>query len=279
MSSLIKLLVVGTLVSSSFLLAETTDEKIIKFEKERFSQNKRIKIKNISISTKRAMPVENWNGYIVDIEASMAGNSVNAKDIVFSDGKIIAPELYDINTGASLKDLMNPDLSSKYYDKSRLIAGNHNAKDKLVVFSDPLCPFCMDLIPDIIEHVKRNEDSIALYYYHFPLLRIHPAAGTLVKLMNLAKKDKVEDIELKVYRADWDKYFNSKEKNAKRIIDGFNKEFKTNYSLMDVNKLDIREEVSQDIKMGQDVFVQGTPTVFVNGKQDKSKLKYEMLGN
>lgn len=276
---LIKLLSVGTLLASVLFANDSIDNSVLEFEKKRFSKNKRIEIENVKINLKKKMPQIGWYGYIIDLDAKMAGNPVKAKDIVFSNGDVIAPELYDIKTGMSLKDLMTPSLTKEYYNKENLIAGNHNAKDKIVVFSDPLCPFCMDYIPDVIEHVNRNSDSIALYYYHFPLLRIHPAAEPLSRLMSVAKKKGIKDIELKVYRADWDKYFTGREKNTQKIVDAFNKEFNTSITLDEINNKELQEKIFRDINMGEEVMVQGTPTVFVNGEQDKSKLKYEMLGN
>ena len=274
-----KIITTSVLLFSVLLASDNMDDNVIKFEKDRFSKNKRIEIKDVSVNTKRQMPQKNWFGYIIDINATMGGNIVKAKDIVFSNGEVIAPELFDIKTGMPLKDLMNPTLSNKYYNKAKLIAGNHNAKDKIVIFSDPLCPFCMDYVPDVINHVNKNKDDIALYYYHFPLMRIHPASGALVRLMSAAKAKGIKDIELKVYKADWDKYFTSKEKNSQKIIDGFNKEFNTNFSVVDVNNKKINDEIKEDVTLGEEAMVQGTPTMFINGEQDKSKLKYEMLGN
>jgi len=278
MLSITKVLMMGTLLVSSSMFANSIDDKVIKFEKNRFSKNKRIEIKNVSINTKKELSIEGWSGYIIDIDAVMAGNPIKAKDIVFSNGKTIAPELFDINSGASLKDMMTPTLDSKYHDKSKLIFGNHNAKDKIVVFSDPLCPFCMDYMPDVINHVKKNSKDIALYYYHFPLVQLHPAAKTLVRLMNVAKEKGIKDIELKVYKIDWDKHFSEKEKDPKKIIDGFNKEFNTSITFADINNKKMNDEILHDIKMGEEVMVQGTPTIFINGEKDKTKLKYETLG-
>ena len=276
---LIKIATVSALLCGTLFATDSIDDNVLKFEKDRFSQNKRIKVKNVKVNTKKELPQSGWYGYVIDIDASMGGNDVKAKDIVFSNGEIIAPELFDIKTGMPLKDLMNPTLTEKYYDKDKLIAGNIDAKNKIVIFSDPLCPFCMDYVPDVINHVKKNPKEIALYYYHFPLLRIHPASGTLVRLMNVARAKGIKDIELKVYAADWDKYFTEKEKNAQKIIDGFNKEFKTSFNLIDVNNEKNNAKVFEDVSMGEEAMVQGTPTVFVNGEQDKSKLKYEILGN
>ncbi len=272
---------VSKILSVSILLATTllaNDESVIKFEKNRISQNPNVKVEDIKINTKKALPLDGWNGYILDVKANVGGKNINAKDIVFSNGKYIALDLIDSSNGKSLKDLVTPNVTSKYYDKSKLIAGTHDAKDKIVVFSDPLCPFCMDYIPDVIKHVNKNSDSIALYYYHFPLLRLHPAAGPLSKIMDVAKHKGMKNIELKVYEADWDKYFTSKTTDEKKILEGFNKEFKTDIKLSEIQDKKVQSLIDSDIKMGEDVMVQGTPTIFVNGVKDAMKVKYLELG-
>lgn len=278
MIKLSKMLLASTLFIGSALSANLMDDKVIAFEKERFSQNKRIKLKDININLKKELPQKGWYGYIIEIDALFGEKNVKAKDIVFSDGKVIAPEIFDIKTGADLKDLLTPSLSAKYYDEKKLIAGNHNAKDKIVIFSDPLCPFCIDYVPEVIKHVKKNSKDIALYYYHFPLLRIHPAADTLIKAMEIAKKDGIKDIELKIYDIDWEKYFTAKERNAEKILNAFNKEFKTNITMEQISNKELREEVFKDVSMGEDVMVQGTPTIYINGEKDNTRLKYETLG-
>lgn len=278
MLSITKVFVLGTLLFSSSILANSIDDKVIDFEKKRFSQNKNIKIKSVSINMKKEMPQKGWYGYIIDLNATIAGNEIRAKDIVFASKDLITPELFDINSSKSLKDLLSPKLTKEYYDKSKLIAGNHNAKDKIVIFSDPLCPFCMDYVPDIIEFVNKNSNHIALYYYHYPILRAHPAASVLIKLMNVAKEKNIKDIELKVYNADWDEYFSSKEKSARKILEAFNKELNTSIELKDINNKKANDEIKKDIQMAEDVMVSGTPTIFINGEIDKTKIKYETLG-
>lgn len=275
MNRVSKLVTLSVLLGTSLL---ANDENIIAFEKNRISQNPNVKVIDIKINTKKELPVAGWNGYILDVKANVQGKDIDAKDIVFSDGRYVAPDLIDTKNGKSLKDLVTPNLTSNYYDKAKLIAGNHNAKDKVVVFSDPLCPFCMDYVPDVIKHVQKNADKIALYYYHFPLLRLHPAAGPLSKIMDVAKQNGMKDIELKVYTADWEKYFNSKETDEKKILEAFNKEFKTTITLAQIQDKKVQEHIDNDIKMGDDVMVQGTPTIFVNGVKDSMKDKFLQLG-
>lgn len=276
MNKVSKLLTLSTLLATALV---ANDKNVIEFEKNRISQNPNVKVEEITINTKKELPISGWNGYILDVKAKVGKKDVNAKDIVFSDGRYIALDLIDSKNGKSLKDLVTPNLTSKYYDKSKLIAGNHNAKDKIVVFSDPLCPFCMDYIPDVINHVNKNADSIALYYYHFPLLRLHPAAGPLSKIMDVAKHKGMKDVELKTYKADWDKYFTSKTTDEKKILEAFNSEFKTDIKLSEIQDKKVQDLIKNDMKMGEDVMVQGTPTIFVNGVKDTMKVKFLELGN
>jgi len=277
MKTVSKVLTLAVLLTTS-LFANVSDDNVLKFEKKRISQNPNIEVKKISINTKKELPVKGWYGYIIDVEAKIKDKTINAKDIVFSDGRYISLDLLDSKNGKSLKDLVTPTLTSKYYDKAKLIAGNHNAKDKIVIFSDPLCPFCMDYVPEVINHVNKNKDSIALYYYHFPLLRLHPASDPLSKLMELGKEKGIKDIEIKVYEADWDEYFAPKESDNKKIVDAFNKVFKTSFTQDDISSIELLDSMENDIKMGSDLMVQGTPTIFVNGEKDTMRTKYEKLG-
>ncbi|RXJ95133.1 disulfide bond formation protein DsbA [Malaciobacter molluscorum] len=276
MSLTTKTLLISSLLFSS-IYANSLDDKIISFEKKRFSSNKRVEIKDLSISMKKELPLKGWYGFVIDVNAQIANKNLNAKDILFSNGEVVAPELVNIKTGKSFKDLMTPELTSIYYSKKRLIAGNDSAKDKLVVFSDPLCPFCIEYIPNVIEYVKKHDD-IALYYYHFPLLQLHPASKTIVEAMLVAKQKGIKDVELKVYKANFAKQVDAEEKDKNKILKVFNKLLNTDIKLSELNNKAIDEEVFTDINMGENVMVEGTPTIFVNGKQDKTKLEYEMLG-
>ena len=276
MNKISKLLSTTLLLSVS--LYANNDNSVIEFEKKRVSQNPNLTIKEVSINTKKEIPLAGWNGYILDVKVNVQGKDVNAKDILFSDGKYISLDLIDSTTGKSLKDLVTPNLTSNYHDKAKLIAGNHEAKDKIVIFSDPLCPYCIDYVPEVIKYVQKNSDSIALYYYHFPLLSIHPAAGTLVKLIDIAKHKGIKDAELKTYQIDWEKYFDVKSTDAKVILEAFNKEFKTDIKLDELSKAEITKTIDSDIAMAEEVMVQGTPTIFVNGVKDSTRLKYETLG-
>ncbi len=259
------------------LYAKAVDNDIIAFEKKRFQNNKQIELKNVELYFKQELEQKDWYAYILNVDAHYQGKPVKFKDIVFSNGLVVAPELIDLKSGNSLKESVVPTLGAKYYDKSNLILGNANAKDKIVVFSDPLCPFCMDYIPDVINHVKKSA-NVALYYYHFPLLRLHPASKALTKLMDVAREQGVKDIILKTYQADWDKYFTEQETDELKILNAFNQEFGLTLTLEQIQDKRIEDKIYNDISLGEDAMVQGTPTIFVNGKYDKLKTKFLETG-
>ncbi|WP_323594607.1 DsbA family protein [Aliarcobacter butzleri] len=270
-----KILSLSVILSASLF---ANDNTVIDFEKKRVAQNPNVKVKDVKVNVKKDLPLAGWNGYILDVEAIVQEKSLKVKDILFSNGDYIALDLIDAKTGKSLKDLVTPNLTSNYYDKTKLIAGNHNAKDKIVVFSDPLCPFCMEYIPEVINYVNKNSDSIALYYYAFPLVQIHPASEALSKIIEVAKNKGIKNIELKAYETDWEAYFSPKENDEKKILEAFNKELKTNIKLEEIASKDINEKLSKDMSMGEDVMVTGTPTIFVNGAKDTTRELYKTLG-
>ena len=270
-----KILSLSVILSASLFANDST---VVDFEKKRVAQNPNVKVKDVKVNVKKDLPLAGWNGYILDVEAIVQEKSLKVKDILFSNGDYIALDLIDAKTGKSLKDLVTPNLTSNYYDKTKLIAGNHNAKDKIVVFSDPLCPFCMEYIPEVINYVNKNSDSIALYYYAFPLVQIHPASEALSKIIEVAKNKGIKNIELKAYETDWETYFSPKENDEKKILEAFNKELKTNIKLEEIASKDINEKLSKDMSMGEEVMVTGTPTIFVNGVKDTTRELYKTLG-
>jgi thiol:disulfide interchange protein DsbC len=70
-----------------------------------------------------------------------------------------------------------------------LILGRKNAKHKIIVFSDPDCPFCAKLHHEMNKVVKERQD-IAFYIKMFPL-KIHPGAYEKAKTIVCEKSLKL----------------------------------------------------------------------------------------
>ena len=275
MSLMLKLLAT-TLLLSSFLQASTSNKDVEKFLEKSFSGNPNIVKLNVKVDQK--IPIEQvkgWNGYIVNVDATVKApegtRDVKQKMIWFSNGDTISPDLIDIKTGTSLKESVSPSFELKYYKKENLIYGNANAKHRVAIFSDPLCPFCRNFVPKAINTMKKDPNKFAVYYYHFPLPSLHPAAVELVKAAVAAELEGEKDVVLKLYTVEID----SKEKDVNKILAAFNKTMNTNIKPLDLKSKAVMNHINSDLKIANDLMVGGTPTMFFDDKLDKTKRKFE----
>ncbi len=250
----------------AYLQANTKDN-VIAYEKKRLAKNTYIEVLDLKLKHSRDLKHNNWFVYSFDVrfKNKSTNETNNARDVLFSDGKVITAELFDIKTSKNLKDKLHPPLSKKYYDDKRRIIGSKNAKTKIVVFSDPLCPYCKGFNPDLIRYVKKHK-NIAVYYFHFPLTQVHKASYFISQIIARANKDGIKDVEYKIYTANFNKYFLPDESNKEKILKAVNKVLGTKYTLKQVDTKKTRAMVDEDVKMGNQVDVGGTPTVFINGE-------------
>lgn len=266
-------LTIASLLSSA-LFASSIDDKVLKYEKNRISSDKRIKLKDLKLNFKKDLKIDGWVGYVYDVSLNINGKDMAIKDTIFSNGKMITAELKNLRNNMSYKRLMYPTLSYKYYDDSYLIAGNKNAKHKITIFSDPLCPNCIDVMPEIIADVQKNPNKLALYYIHMPL-DMHPTARLLTKAATIAKKLGVKNVDYKLYTAEFENSFDAyAEKDEKKVLAIFNKKFKTNITMKQINNRKLNEELEHHLKLSDDALIQGTPTVFFDGEIDPMRNKY-----
>ncbi len=278
-SLMLKSLTIASLLSSSLVANNTkADNELLDYEKKRVeSFVKRVngKLNSVEIVLKKDLQKDGWYGYAFNLDLNVRGKDVNQKDFIFVNGDIITPELINIKTNRSYKDMMYPTLSKKYLSKKHLIAGNHDAPHTMVIFSDPLCPICIDEVPLIMKKVMDNPKNIALYYYHMPL-DMHPTAKILSKAAMIAKDQGIENIDYKVYSTDFSNFYDAyKEKDEKKALNKFNEIFKTKITINQINEKKYEDALQYDLKMAEEAFVNGTPTVFFDGNIDKTRSKYE----
>lgn len=249
------------------------DEKILSYEKKRVLRNPNLELKNIEIFKKVDFD-KGWSAYVFALELYLKREkqSLKTQDILFTDGNVVTMDLSDIKTARSLKDSITVDAPEAYHDDEHFLLGNKNAKNKLLVFSDPLCPFCMDFVPDIIKFVKENSKDFALYYYHFPIISIHPASEVLIKASMVAKKKGISDIVERLYAVATE--FPARDRDEAKLLKMFNEKLKTNITLDEIKKAEISQKYGEDIQKASQIMVKGTPTLFINGKVDKSKRAY-----
>lgn len=272
---MLRLLIISLI--GSFLNANDVDkEKVLNFLKKSVAPTKNYKIEDIRVvGSKDLDSLKGWKVFFVKIDLKILGKDkkITISDKIFTNGSVVARDLLDIKSTRSIKSHYVLDFEPKYYKDENIIYGNKTAPNKLVVFSDPMCPFCMSFMPDIINLVKKYPEKFVLYYYHFPL-NIHPNSPTLIKASLAAKKLGVKDVDLKVYEEAFD--FDEK-KDEKEILISFNKAIGTNLTLQDINHPEIIKHLEDDMKIVNELGLMGTPRLFVNGKFDKDRKMYKKL--
>jgi len=276
-SLMLKLLTTIIAFSSVSLFAADSsvdlDTKVTTFLQKAIAPNESYAFEKVVILKKEEMKdISGWMVYFVRIDLKLTkqeGKKISVNDIIFTNGKILSKDFSDVNSGKSIKGSFSLDVDSSAYTKEHLLAGNFNAPHKLVIFSDPLCPFCMDFIPEVIMDVEKNPETFALFYYHFPL-NMHPAAPTLVKAMLLAEKQGDKEIVKKVYK----EFFDIKESDEKVILDIFNKALNKNFTVEQINQATILQQMNNDLELANNLMVNGTPTIYLDGKKDDTKRNY-----
>jgi protein-disulfide isomerase len=267
-------LLITTLILNSFVYAQSASDKVAEFLQDKFSENPRFSSLDVKVSEEIPLKdVKGWNAYIVDVDAILKSSPkkpVKQRMIWFSDGNVITKDLVDMYTGASLIESVKPKFQKSYYKKENLIYGNVDAKHKIALFSDPLCPFCKRFVPNAIKEMKKYPKKFAIYYYHFPLNRIHPASVTLVKAAVAAKLKGYKNIVLNLYNV----RVSPRQRDKQKILEAFNKAEGTHLTLKDLNNPAVEKQIKEDFNVANALMVNGTPTLYFDSEIDKTKKKY-----
>jgi protein-disulfide isomerase len=249
-----------------------TQKDIIKFVKRSIIRNPRIKVNEVKIVESRVdKRIPDWTVFFATMRLNFQGKDINAPLVLFANDHLITTELYDYKTKTEYSKIIKPTLPKDIYNDKHLLMGHKDAKHKIVVFSDPQCPFCQDVMPDIFKAVKEHPDTFALYYYHLPLKRLHPVSETLTKVMHVAQNQGKIDMATKMY----DLKINIRETDEDKILKEIEKQFGYKLTKEQINKKEVKDALKADEDMAARMMISGTPTVYLDGKWDKLRDGYE----
>ena len=213
-------------------------------------------------------------GIEVEVDRKGKKQQVKTTDMYFTKGDFLSPDIIDIKKNKSLKESLRPKPTAEYYDAEHLVAGNKDAKYKVLVFSDPLCPFCRDLVPDLIEAAAKHPSKIALYHYTSPLLFIHPSSDAIART-EIAIGSKIQKAKLLslLYKTDVE----PEESDEEKITAKLSSELGVTVKKSDISKKEIQKAYEDEVQKAHKLFVKGTPTVYVNNELDASKTQINKI--
>ncbi len=268
----------AAILLSSVALFGATDAEITSFLQKQIGGNKNVSNLKVEV-TKRAPIAElkGWQSVIVSLNAHVKQGKqerdIEQQMIYFVSGDFITKEMNNVKTGAPLSASVSPSFENSFYTEANLIYGNANAKHKVAIFSDPLCPFCRRFVPEALNYMKKYPNDFAVYYYHFPLPALHPAAITLTKAAIAVEQKGIKGKVLEMYKVD----INPRESDDKKILKAFNDSLGTSVTLADIHSSAVDKQFKHDKMIAAKVMVQGTPTMFFDGKKDASKNKFKAV--
>ncbi len=276
MSRLLSLAVITTLTVS----AGSDADEVKSYVQKHMIKNKDVKVTQVDIIDSKLLDEpKGWKAFFINIHANVKKgptvfDKVTVPETLFVKDGYTAPTLINLETGEDLKMVLKPDIKSNVYDEKHLVAGDKNAKHKLVIFTDPMCPFCREKVPEIYKAVKENPDTFALYYYHLPLLRIHPVSDIITRAMQVAKSKGVkEDKIMELYKLKID----AREVNATKVLGEIKKQLGIDVTEKEINEEKISKEITFDRDIATQSMVTGTPTLYIDDKWDPSRNKYKNL--
>jgi thiol:disulfide interchange protein DsbC len=266
------------LASSLNLFAvNANDQLVLDFISGNIKQNPSVTLKDVKISEKIALPtVKGWEAIKVKMTVDVKGQGERSNtETMFRSGSVVAFDLYDMKTKSSLKDTLLPKAKTEHYRKDRIVAGNRsgNAKYKILVFSDPLCPFCRKTLPGLFDLANEHPKEVSLYYVDMPLTMLHPAAPTLVRASVALELQSHKNVIKDVYTSTFD----AKEKDEAKVLKAFNKRFNTFLKVKDLHTKQVDMFMRINTQLSQSLAVRGTPTIFVNGERDSKLQKIEKI--
>lgn len=275
---LISVILAGSLFLSS-VYAQSHDAQtmqVLSFLKNRISHNPNISDLNIKIvGQKNLRRPYGWTAYMVAFhaKAKIGGKEkfVTQRSVYFVKDGFLTTQFISLKTGEKINYLITPKFKNSFYSKSNLLYGNANAKYKVAIFSDPLCPFCREFVPPALRYMRKYPKTFAVYYYNFPLTLLHPASPTVVRAAIYLELKGDKSIILRLYGLK----INIEQTNKQKILDEFNKQLGTHVTLQDINSVMVKDSLKHDENLGAKLMVRGTPTFFFNGVMDPTKMKYK----
>jgi len=221
----------------------------------------------IKLGTPSASEFPNYE--LVPVTMSRAGKSQNAEFLLSKDGKTLVRF-----TKIDLTKDLYTETMHKIDVAGRPVRGNPDAKVTIVNYDDFECPFCARMHSTLMNQIlPQYGDKIKIVYKDYPLVQIHPwAEHAAVDANCLAKESGTAYWELADYlhanQRAMPQNLQASDGELDRLTLDFGKK-----NGVDMNRLQACVKTQSDAPVkasmneGDNVGVNATPTLFVNGER------------
>lgn len=258
------------------LQLSAVSQKSVEFYVKKYIENKtHSPVQKVeTISTYEIGGTNGWQVYFLSLKVNLKMGNVSrlkrVTQVAFAKGNKIAFSLKD-KKGQEYSKILKPKVPHSAYDDAHLLAGDKNAAHKMLLISDPFCPFCQEIVPPLITAVQKNPTVFALYSYQLPLVRIHPASATVTKVMSILHEEgKVED-----YKKMYHLLVSEKERNVNVILKAIQQKIGRKFTKKEISNPKIKQMLDFDLAMKRRLMVTGTPTIFIDDIWDPSRMAYK----
>lgn len=259
-----------------FTILFAADSNVKKLEKFYFDTLK-ADYPNASIETVKVVKsgavkeASGWKYYKMAIKAKFEGKKITQYRVLFMNKNIVAASIMDIRTRKDLsrKYSLTSKIGSEFYSKDKLVAGNINAKNKLVLFSDPQCPACKMYVPKVVAFAHKHPNSLAVFYSPFPL-PMHKASFVVALLTEMAFKNGANKTKIMEKVHSSSKIGRKNTSNPSTIIKTFNSATGEHIKLSDYNKATkLKNELNNKVQFALKLGINSTPSIYYNGVFEK----------
>ena len=272
MSKLLMSTVTATVALSAN--AQPDNKLLVKYVKKAVVKNPEVKVKGVTVlESKTDKRLPGWTILLTTMDLEYQKKEIHAPEMMFVKDGLITGHLIDLKTGNDYRDNIKPSVPQSYYNDAHLLFGNKDAEHKILIFSDPQCPFCQEVVPAIFKASRENPTKIAVYYYHLPLLRIHPVSDILTRVMHVAQHEGKMDVVEKIYSLK----INPRETDMTKILAAVKSHAGYSVTAAQVDAKEVKAAMRADEMAAGKMMVSGTPTIYVDGEWDKMRNGYKKL--
>ena len=258
------------------LQVNAVDDNGVRHYIKKYMENKTgSKVNSVeTISSYEIAGTNGWEVYFLSLDMKIKlGKTYQNRtlpQVIFTKDNKITFSLKDQNDQNYAK-LLKPKVPAEAYDDEHFLAGSKNAAHKILILSDPLCPYCQEIVPEIISMAQQHPELFGLYYYHLPLLKIHPASDVITKAMHLFQNEG----DVNNVKALYHLLIDPKETNVDKILKAIKTKTGKSFSKSDISSSDVKSAMEFDKAMKKRLMVTGTPTIFIDGVWDPTRMQYK----